>query len=201
MQIFLRKRSRIITSAFYGLMLFETALLLLVPFFLWPFIRPEAALALLWKLKDNLMLVFPLGLFFGYILISSMNDSLLVSVTSRFGTFNVRYLCIFLPFIGFTMSRNRHWLQGAVSVVLIFLFLKAGYYGVDPAYTFDRISMKATAERLNAELPIGARVRSHEVQIRYWLRDDITVVSDDGVIDNGGEADYVVPKSEIDFWR
>lgn len=50
-------------------------------------------------------------------------------------------------------------------------------------YDFDTIMVRGLAEHLNASAPPGSSIAAYEVQVRYFLREDLTVTSMDGITD------------------
>jgi len=93
--------------------------------------------------------------------------------------------------------------QGAfvlLAAVMSLFLLAHGWRDLQRGYAFELITERECAERLNTLAEPGAIVLAYEVQIRYWLRPDLKVLSLDGVTD-GKIAPYAEPARVAEFLR
>jgi hypothetical protein len=93
--------------------------------------------------------------------------------------------------------------QGAfvlLAAVMSLFLLAHGWRDLQRGYAFELITERECAERLNTLAEPGAIVLAYEVQIRYWLRPDLKVLSLDGVT-NGKIAPYAEPARVAEFLR
>jgi len=87
-----------------------------------------------------------------------------------------------------------------LAAVMSLFLLAHSWRDIQRGYHFELITERECAERLNALAEPGAVVLAYEVQIRYWLRSDLKVLSLDGVTD-GKIAPYAEPAKVADFLR
>ncbi len=97
--------------------------------------------------------------------------------------------------------RWRRWVLVGLTALL---FLTLGARAWDDrrrGYSFELVTERECAEFLNAVAEPNAVVLAYEVQIRYWLRPDLSVLSLDGITD-GKVAPYLVTGAVAEFlWR
>jgi hypothetical protein len=84
--------------------------------------------------------------------------------------------------------RGRHRLivlalVGALLVVPALDFMSLGAQERNRGYDFETIMEKPLADFLNATAPANAEILVYEVQFRYFLREDLRVISLDGITD------------------
>lgn len=90
----------------------------------------------------------------------------------------------------------RAWIVSAAVVVLLFVVrpplavLGEALEQSRRGYTFDEIVERDVVERVNRIARPGERVLAYEVQARYYLRPDVSLLSLDGITD-GLVADYL----------
>jgi hypothetical protein len=107
----------------------------------------------------------------------------------------------------------RTWIVTAAVVLLLFVVrppiavLGEAYEQSGRGYTFDEIVERDVVERINAIGRAGESVLAYEVQGRYWLRRDMSLLSLDGITD-GFVAPYLqsadmggfIRKYRPDYW-
>lgn len=137
----------------------------------------------------------------------------LVSFVSP-GSFDTsRYLLPIAPFLVVGVAGALRAVSGTRVAVPAFL-VAAALLGIPAAdmlfddartlargqFTFDNITQREAAERVNALAAPGDEVLAFEVQSRYFLRDDVDVLSLDGITD-GRAFEYIERKDVAGFLR
>ncbi len=134
--------------------------------------------------------------------------TLIIPITCDTG----RYLNVVFPFLCYGLANGINmFLQVANRYVLLWFFLlysfsyvplKDTYLSISQlkqrGYSFDVITERGIAEYLNGILEREAILLAYEVQSRYWLRDDIKVLSLDGITD-GKIAPYLHNSDLLSF--
>ncbi|PKL80014.1 MAG: hypothetical protein CVV25_06060 [Ignavibacteriae bacterium HGW-Ignavibacteriae-4] len=84
--------------------------------------------------------------------------------------------------------------------ILIFIvaLIGAKVYKYYNTFSFEQIAEKELIESLNVEIPQNSLILSYEVQNKYYMRNDIQVLSLDGIID-GKVAPYLKTSKMIEF--
>lgn len=83
-------------------------------------------------------------------------------------------------------------------IMVTFFLICAKVYKYYDGYTFNQISEKELIDYLNKEIPFGSTILSYEVQNKYYMREDMRILSLDGIID-GKVAPYLKNSKMIDF--
>ncbi len=85
-------------------------------------------------------------------------------------------------------------------LVFLFLLISAKVYKYYNGFSFEQIAEKELVEYINTEMPLNSLVLSYEVQNKYYMRDDLLILSLDGIID-GKVAPYLRTSKMIEFIR
>jgi hypothetical protein len=128
--------------------------------------------------------------------------ALLLTFVSPGGFDTPRYLLPAAPFIIAGCARALEAVRPsalwpvAAALALILIAWPAVHSSVSRArevkrygYTFDQVMERAAADAVNSRARPGDSVLAYEVQVRYFVRDDVSVLSLDGITD-GKVADY-----------
>lgn len=118
-----------------------------------------------------------------------------------------RYLVPIFILLTFSVATNykdfnpiRLKLKLIMLVILIFIGSLIGgkvfkYYNT---FSFDQIAERDLINSINSEVPMNSLILSYEVQNKYFMRDDLKILSLDGIID-GKVAPYLRTSNMIDF--
>ncbi|GBD06292.1 hypothetical protein HRbin21_00080 [bacterium HR21] len=116
----------------------------------------------------------------------------------------VAFLFGYAAILGFRKAGCRvRWLQAGIPVLALLIFLNLAARAWDErrrGWTFDRVTERECAELLNGLAQPGESVLAYEVQIRYWLRPELSLLSLDGVTD-GRIAPYLASGDIVGFLR
>jgi hypothetical protein len=116
----------------------------------------------------------------------------------------VAFLIGYAAVVGFQKAERRvPWLRAGMPMLVLLIVLNLAARAWDErhrGWTFDRVTERECAELLNALAQPGESVLAYEVQIRYWLRPELSLLSLDGVTD-GRIAPYLASGDIVGFLR